>query len=179
MRVPEDFKQSVAFFGTRKDNGTCSANATGFFVAVEPDHAYLVTARHVAENFPENTYVMRLNPQPYLRALEGYEYTDMDMKTVRRWYTDPDDSTVDIVVAPLASLSPHLLAQKTIPERMFFLHTSQQAITYTPDEALMALPRSTFPCLFIDMFPFSSVLPILPVVPFTLSLSTLPHLHGR
>ena len=69
MRTREEFQQCVAFFGTRKENGTFTANATGFFVTVEPDYPYLVTAKHVAENFSENTYVMRFNPQPYMRTL--------------------------------------------------------------------------------------------------------------
>lgn len=54
MRVREDFKQCVAFFGIRKEDGPFSANATGFFVSVEPDYVYLVTAKHVAENFPKS-----------------------------------------------------------------------------------------------------------------------------
>ncbi|HYT37790.1 MAG TPA: hypothetical protein VEL49_11495 [Ktedonobacteraceae bacterium] len=138
MRVREDFKQCVAFFGTRKEDGAFRANATGFFVSKEPDYVYLVTAKHVAENFPENTYVMRFNPQPYVRALEGYEHKDMEMKKINRWYIHPDDATVDIAVAPLASLSPRLIAHRTVPESMFFLHNND-AITYTHEEAQTAL----------------------------------------
>ncbi len=138
MRVRSDFKQCVAFFGTRKEEGAFIANATGFFVAVESNYVYLVTAKHVAEKFPENTHVMRLNPQPYTRAIEGFTLRDMEMKNFQRWYIHPDDATVDIAVAPLAHLSPHLLAHKTVPESMFFLHTND-AITYTPEEAQAAL----------------------------------------
>lgn len=138
MRVREDFKQCVAFFGTRKENGAFHANATGFFVSVETDYVYLVTAKHVAENFPENTYVMRFNPQPYARSLEGYTHRDMEMNKINRWYTHLDDGTVDIAVTSLAGLSPRLLAQRTIPESMFFLHHNQ-LITYTPEEAQIAL----------------------------------------
>jgi hypothetical protein len=138
MRVREDFKQCVAFFGTRKEDGAFRANATGFFVSKEPDYVYLVTAKHVAENFPENTYVMRFNPQPYVRALEGYEHKDMEMKKINRWYIHPDDATVDIAVAPLASLSLRQLAHRTVPESMFFLHNND-AITYTHEEAQTAL----------------------------------------
>lgn len=138
MRVREDFKQCVAFFGTRKEDGAFSANATGFFVAIEPDYVYLVTANHVAKNFPEKTYIMRTNPQPYVRSLEGYQHKDMEMKKINRWYIHPDDAAVDIAVAPLASLSPRLLAQRTVPESMFFLHNND-AITYTPEEAQTAL----------------------------------------
>src|SRR5438067_12075643 len=49
-------------------------------------YIYLVTAKHVAEKFPGNTYVMRTNPQPYVRSLEGYEHKDMEMKQINRWY---------------------------------------------------------------------------------------------
>ena len=138
MRIPEDFKQSVAFFGTRKNDGTFRANATGFFVSVEPDYVYLVTARHVVEHFHEDMYIMRTNPKPYVRSLEGYTHRDMDMNKIKRWYTHDNDGTVDIAVASLASLSPRLLAQRTIPENMFFLHKNQ-FITYTPEEAQIAL----------------------------------------
>lgn len=139
MRVREDFKQCVAFFGTRKEEGTFRANATGFFVALKPNYVYLVTAKHVAEKFPESTYVMRSNPHPLIRAIEGYTHGDMEMKRIKRWYIHPDDATVDIAVTPL-SLS-RLLAHATIPESMFFLHEDKQLITYTPDEAHIALHK--------------------------------------
>lgn len=150
MRVPEDFKQSVAFFGIRRNDGTFRANATGFFVSVEPDYVYLVTARHVTEHFHEDMYIMRTNPKPYVRSLEWYTHRDMEMNKINHWYIHTDES-VDIAVASLASLSPRLLAQRTIPENMFFLHNNQ-LITFTPDEAQIALhnaltqqPNSTPP----------------------------------
>lgn len=106
-------------------------------MAVEPDYPYLVTAKHVAENFFGNTYVMRFNPQPYMRTLYETQSYDMEMKQIHRWYIHPDDSTVDIAVAPLAHLSPGTLAHKTVPESMFFLHQSSK-ILYTLDEAVIA-----------------------------------------
>lgn len=141
MRIREDFKQSVAFFGLRREDGTFSANGTGFFVAVEPNYVYLVTAKHVAEKFLGNAYVMRTNPQPYVRSLEGYEHKDMEMSQITRWYIHPDDATVDIAVAPISSLSPTLLAHLCVSERMFFVH-SNDSVTYSHEEAQTALHKA-------------------------------------
>lgn len=114
-------------------------------MSVEPDFPYLVTAKHVIETvarFPEDTYIIRFNPQPYMRSMQGYEHQDMEMRKLTRWYTHPDDSNVDIAVLPLAHLSPRLLAQVCIPTSMFFLY-EQKPTTYTPEEAQVAFLEAT------------------------------------
>jgi len=139
MRINEELLQTVAFIGSRQSDGTFQANATGFFVWVDPDYPYLVTAQHVAQRFQGQSYVMRFNPQPYMRAsgrLVGLR--DMEMQKIERWYMHPNDSTVDIAVVPLASLSPRLLAHKTIPTSMFFPY-EPKTLEYTPEEAEQAL----------------------------------------
>lgn len=140
MRVNEELLQTVAFIGSRQSNGTFQAMATGFFVGVDPDYPYLVTALHVAQRLQEQSYVMRFNPQPYMRRLkEGWVGSqDMALQKIQRWYTHPTDSTVDIAVVPLGSLSPHHLAHKTIPTHMFFRYESK-TFEYTPEEAEQAL----------------------------------------
>jgi hypothetical protein len=63
---------------------------------------------------------------------------DMELQRIKRWFIHPNDSSVDIAVVPLASLSPRLLAHKTIPTSMFFTY-EPKAFEYTPEEAEQAL----------------------------------------
>jgi hypothetical protein len=75
MRVHEELLQTVAFIGSQQSNGTFQAMGTGFFVGVDPDYPYLVTALHVAQHLQDQSYVMRFNPQPYGRARGGNGWT--------------------------------------------------------------------------------------------------------
>lgn len=142
MRINEELLQTVAFIGSRQSDGTFQALGTGFFVGVDPDYPYLVTALHVAQHLQDQPYVMRFNPQPYMRASGRFiGYQDMELQRIQRWYIHPNDSSIDIAVVPLASLSPCLLAHKTIPTRMFFMY-KPKGFEYTSEEAEQALMQA-------------------------------------
>ena len=63
MRLADDARKSVIFFGVRED-GKAQYRGTGFLIQHrESPHSfnYLVTARHIANGLPSAGFVIRVN----------------------------------------------------------------------------------------------------------------------
>lgn len=94
MRIGEDLRQSVVFFGYRDDTpgkGGIACIGTGFLVGYE-EEGYLVTARHLAHQLGGDPFLLRLN-----RNDGSAENLHVDGL---RWFHHPDP-TVDLSAIPL------------------------------------------------------------------------------
>jgi hypothetical protein len=95
MRISEDARRTVVFFGAPSPDGNIEYGGTAFLVAHQEGgfwFNYVVTARHVAEQVqPDNGIVVRLNTPDGLAA-------SIDIDTEIGWRFHPDD-TVDLAVS--------------------------------------------------------------------------------
>jgi hypothetical protein len=115
VRVSEDARKCVVFFGTKSPNGKIEHGGTGFLVVLplrsDAYVPYLVTARHVAEELDVD-FTIRAN-----RA-DG-EAEDIPIETIRWIY--PEDKTIDLAVArwilPKKTYDQghYLLSKKALP----------------------------------------------------------------
>lgn len=100
MRLTEDARRSVVFLGHTADPGLSStflAKATGFFVFYK-GIKYLVTAAHVALEFGDDPFDLRVNFKDGNKdGRGGLVHVDPGTDQMDRWFLHPDPS-VDVAV---------------------------------------------------------------------------------
>jgi hypothetical protein len=108
MHVGSGVHDTVAFLGFEDPNapGGIKCEGTGFFL-LYADNGYLVTARHVAEIFNNDPFVIRVN-----RHDGGAQLIHQDQS---QWYHHPDPA-VDLSLIPLEFRTGTGLKCKYLPE---------------------------------------------------------------
>jgi hypothetical protein len=97
MRIPNDIRKTVVFIGHRPPGSSFDPIGTGFFLMHEQT-AYLVTARHLAEELGDSPYHIRLNHEDG-GAIDCYCDPLTIAEAGARWFF-PDDPAVDVAAMP-------------------------------------------------------------------------------
>ncbi len=96
MRVPDEIKKCVVFFGL-KHSEKVDFKATGFFVHIKLDETryfiYLVTAKHVAKKLEGKDFVIRVNTKDGKSV--GFH---SPANTAIKWHYHPTDEAADVAV---------------------------------------------------------------------------------
>jgi Trypsin-like peptidase domain len=93
VRLADDARKCVVYLGFRQgdDDSEIEPIGTGFIVAAgDPVRPYIVTARHVAEEFKTDPFVIRLNDKDGKGRNDHVDSAE--------WFFHPSDENIDVAV---------------------------------------------------------------------------------
>ena len=91
MRLADDARKCVAYLGYRASDNDFEIEpiGTGFVISADRRN-FLVTARHVAEDFKSDPFVVRLNDK---NGVGKNDHVDM-----AEWFFHPNDNNIDVAI---------------------------------------------------------------------------------